>query len=136
MRYTAFVEGWALYCENLGDYTDNELFGKYMEEKLRAIRLVIDTGIHAFGWDKQKTKQFFVSNSLLPEEKIDIQIDRYIANPGQALGYKLGELFFNKYKEKWIQSGLDIKDYHSLILDNGVIPFKILEKKIKKVLEK
>ena len=132
LKNTAYVEGWALYCESLGDYTQEELFGKYMQEKLRAIRLVVDTGIHRFGWTKEQAMDYTTKNSLLPKAKIEKEIERYIAQPGQALGYKIGELFFKRKRNEWLAKGKNIKDYHKLILNNGILPLDTLEKIIDK----
>ena len=135
-KNTAYVEGWALYVESLGDYNDIELFGKYMEEKLRAIRLVIDTGIHYYGWSYEKALEYFSQNSLLPIDKIKKELERYIAMPAQALGYKLGELFFSRKQKEWLAKGLDIKEYHRIILEGGILSMTDLERNIDSVLNK
>lgn len=135
-RNTAFIEGWGLYVETLGDYNDYELFGKYMEEKLRAIRLVIDTGIHYYGWSYEKALEYFTQNSLLPLDKLKKELERYIAIPAQALGYKIGERFFLKKQREWIEKGLDIKLFHKVILDGGILSLEILEHNIDAAMKK
>ena len=107
-----------------------------MEEKLRAIRLVIDTGIHYYGWSYEKALEYFSQNSLLPIDKIKKELERYIAMPAQALGYKLGELFFSRKQKEWLAKGLDIKEYHRIILEGGILSMTDLERNIDSVLNK
>lgn len=134
-RNTAFIEGWGLYVETLGDYNDVELFGKYMEEKLRAIRLVIDTGIHYYGWSYEKALEYFTQNSLLPIDKLKKELERYIAQPAQAIGYKIGELFFLRKQREWMKSGLDIKLFHKVILEGGILSLDDVERNINRFIK-
>ena len=95
--YTAFVEGWALYAESLGDemgfYTDPySKFGQLTYEMWRAVRLVVDTGLHSMGWTRDQAIDFFRANAAKTEQDIIVEVDRYIVWPGQALGYKMGQL--------------------------------------------
>lgn len=121
-----YCEGWALYCENLGDYKTHEsYYGKLNMEMVRALRLVVDTGIHYYGWGFNKT--FKLMRNYLFESDIQIknQILRYTAIPSQALSYKIGEKIILQLKEKFKGN---IKQFHKKILENGQIPMSFLEK--------
>jgi uncharacterized protein (DUF885 family) len=125
--YTAYIEGWALYTETLGDYTDPyNYYGKLSYEMLRALRLVIDTGIHYYKWSFNKVLKYFKKHYNGSDTEIINEIHRYIANPGQALAYKIGELTIKKLRCNW--SG-DIKDFHQKILENGPMPMNLLIEK-------
>ncbi len=137
-RYTGYVEGWGLYSESLGEemgfYTDPySKFGQLTYEMWRAIRLVVDTGIHAKGWSRQQAIDFFKANAGKTEHDIVVEIDRYIVWPGQALAYKLGELKIKELRakaSKTLGARFDIRGFHDEILWNGALPLSILEKRI------
>ena len=125
--YTAFVEGWALYSESLGPELGLEKdpyskFGQLTYEMWRAIRLVIDTGIHSLGWSRQQAIDYFKANSAKTENDITVEVDRYIVWPGQALAYKSGELeikALRKYAEQELGPKFDIRAFHDQILSQG-----------------
>ncbi|MBP6012602.1 MAG: DUF885 domain-containing protein [Alphaproteobacteria bacterium] len=136
---TAYVEGWALYAEwlgrGLGMYKDPyQKFGHLNDEQLRAMRLVVDTGLHANGWSREKAINYMLDNSALSRTETVQEVDRYIANPGQALGYKVGQLTIKRLRaeaEKAMGQRFDLKAFHAQILDTGALPMDILEAKIK-----
>lgn len=133
--YTAYVEGWALYSELLGEemgfYTDPySKFGQLTYQMWRAVRLVVDTGMHALGWSRQQAIDFFRDNSAKTEQDIIVEIDRYIAWPGQALGYKIGELRIRGLREKAekaLGGKFDIRAFHDLLQSEGAVPLDLLE---------
>jgi uncharacterized protein (DUF885 family) len=135
---SAFGEGWGLYseylAEEMGIYTTPyEHFGKLSYEMWRACRLVIDTGIHAFGWSRDEAFNFMKLNTALSIHEINTEIDRYISWPGQALAYKIGELKIRSLREKVeIAKGVkfDIREFHELILEKGTVTLSILEKRV------
>ena len=137
--FTAFVEGWGLYSESLGEdmgfYTDPySKFGQLTYEMWRAIRLVVDTGMHSMGWSRQKAIDFFKANSAKTQHDIEVEIDRYIVWPGQALAYKIGELKLQElraYAEDTLGEQFDIRGFHDRVLEAGPIPLDILEQRIK-----
>ncbi|MFN2637651.1 MAG: DUF885 family protein [Gemmatimonadaceae bacterium] len=137
--YTAFVEGWALYSESLGPelglYQDPySKFGQLTYEMWRAIRLVIDTGIHSFGWSRQQAIDYFKSNSAKTEQDITQEVDRYIVWPGQALAYKSGELEIKglrKYAEQELGARFDIRAFHDEILSQGALPLDVLDTRMR-----
>jgi uncharacterized protein (DUF885 family) len=125
-NHIAYIEGWALYAESLGDYTDMYIYyGRLSYEMLRALRLVIDTGIHHYKWSYNKTLKYFKKYFNGSNTEIVNEIHRYIADPGQALAYKIGELTILDLRKKW--KG-DIKDFHKKILENGPTPINLLIK--------
>jgi uncharacterized protein (DUF885 family) len=136
--FTAFIEGWGLYAESLGAemglYDDlYAKFGQLSYEMWRAIRLVLDTGIHAKGWGRQQAIDFFRENSGKPEHDILVEVDRYIAWPGQALAYKIGELEFKQLRAKAaaaLGAKFDVRVFHDEVLSAGALPLKILEERI------
>lgn len=136
--YTAFVEGWGLYSESLGGemgfYKDPySKFGQLTYEMWRAIRLVVDTGIHGMGWSRQQAIDYFKENAAKTEHDIIVEVDRYIAWPGQALAYKIGELKIKELRAKAeiiLGENFDIRKFHDAVLENGAIPLEVLEEKI------
>ena len=137
--YTAFVEGWGLYSESLGEemgfYTDPyDKFGQLTYEIWRAVRLVTDTGMHALGWSRAQAIEYFKANSSKSEHDIVVEIDRYIVWPGQALAYKLGELKIKEmraYATKELGKKFDVRLFHDEVLRNGAVPLSVLESQIK-----
>ena len=137
--YSAYGEGWALYCESLGEelglYTDPyQYFGMLGAEMHRAIRLVVDPGLHTKGWTREKAIQYSIDNEAEPLETIESEIERYMANPGQALSYKIGQirlLELRAYAEKELGAQFDVKKFHNMILEPGCIPLKVLENQVK-----
>ena len=140
LRYTAFGEGWALYAERLGTEmkdvyrTPYDHFGRLSYEMWRAMRLVVDTGIHAKGWTRQQAVSFMLANSALTEKNVNSEVDRYIAWPGQATAYKIGELWIRRLRaqaEKELGAGFDLRAFHDTVLAEGSIPLPVLESRIK-----
>ena len=137
-RYTGYVEGWGLYSESLGEemgfYTDlYSKFGQLTYEMWRAIRLVVDTGIHAKGWSRQQAIDFFKANAGKTEHDITVEVDRYIVWPGQALAYKLGELKLKELRARAtaeLGNKFDIRSFHDEIVWNGALPLSILDRQI------
>ncbi|WP_417799629.1 DUF885 domain-containing protein [Tenacibaculum sp.] len=138
--YSAYGEGWALYTENLGKelglYTDPyQYFGMLGMEMHRAIRLVVDTGMHAKGWSREKAIQYSLDNEAEGKASIISEIERYMANPGQALSYKIGQLKIRELRakaKKELGDKFDIKEFHNQVLETGCIPLALLENKIDK----
>ncbi len=136
---TAFVEGWGLYSEFLGEemgiYRDPyEMFGRYSYEMWRACRLVADTGIHWLGWDIEKARRCFTENSALSTHNIQTELERYISWPGQALGYKIGELKFRalrKEAEAALGEKFNVRQFHDLLLLGGPLPMDVLEQRVR-----
>ena len=133
--YTAYIEGWALYAESLGSsmgfYTDPySTFGRLTYEIWRACRLVVDTGMHLFGWTRQEAIDYLKDNTAKTEQDIAVEVDRYIVWPGQALSYKIGELKIRELRAKAkaeLGSRFDLRRFHNAILDNGPLPLDVLE---------
>tara|TARA_B100000686_G_scaffold320945_1_gene373153 strand:- start:1087 stop:2628 length:1542 start_codon:yes stop_codon:yes gene_type:complete len=124
---TGYSEGWGLYCENLGDYKDNyEYYFKLQYEIQRSLRLIIDTGIHFFGWTYEKCFQLMRKHLTYPDEQIHNEIIRYMDQPGQAITYKLGEKAFLYVRETLLRKGYNIKDIHQIMLDIGPCPIEFL----------
>jgi uncharacterized protein (DUF885 family) len=135
---TAYVEGWALYAETLwkelGVESDPyQRMGGLNDEMLRAMRLVVDTGIHAKGWTRDQAIKYMTDNSPMPFSDATAEVERYIANPGQALAYKTGALTIQRLKRKaQVELGakFDPRAFHAAVLDTGALPMTVLEKKI------
>ena len=133
-----FVEGWALYAESLGKelglYEDPiQYFGMLSMEMHRAIRLVVDTGIHSKGWTREQAIQYSLENEAASEESIITEIERYMATPGQALSYKMGQIKIRELRAKAEQElgeNFDIRAFHNQILNSGSLPLVLLEEKI------
>lgn len=136
--YTAFEEGWALYAEYLGIemglFTDPyQYFGKLSDEMLRAMRLVVDTGLHSKGWSREQAIQYMKDNSPMAESDIVAEVERYMAIPGQALSYKVGQLKILALRaraEKALGDKFDLKAFHDQILTSGSLPMEVMENKI------
>ncbi|HZF44013.1 MAG TPA: DUF885 domain-containing protein [Sphingomonadaceae bacterium] len=135
---TAFVEGWALYAEKLGPelglFTDPyQRFGHYDDEMLRAMRLVVDTGLHAKGWTRDRAIDYMLANSAMGRTDATSEVERYIAIPSQALAYKIGQLKILELRAKAraaLGQRFDIRGFHAQVLDTGALPLPVLEKKI------
>lgn len=141
--HTAYMEGWGLYCEFLGEemglYQDPyDLFGRLSTEILRACRLVVDTGMHAFGWSRQQAVDFMVENTAMSFHNVNTEIDRYIIWPGQACAYKVGEIKIRELRRKAEQKlgdKFDIKDYHQVFLSAGPMGLDTLEEAVDEYIE-
>ena len=135
---SAYVEGWGLYAETLGRelgvYTDPYQYFGYLDSQLfRAIRLVVDTGIHSKGWTRDRTIQYILDNSSRGRSNATAETERYIANPGQALAYKIGQLKISELRaraEKALGPKFDIRDFHTQVLMSGALPLAVLERKV------
>ncbi len=138
-EHTAYVEGWALYTESLGDrlglYKDPySRFGQLTYDMWRAVRLVVDTGIHAKHWTRQQAIDYFKANAAKTEADIINEVDRYISWPGQALAYKIGQLRILELRaeaERQLGAKFDIRDFHDEVLKNGAVPLDVLEKQVR-----
>ena len=130
--YTCYSEGWGLYCEGLLETNNNyELFWKYIYNLHRSIRLIIDTGIHYYKWSFDKSFYFMKQYLPLSDEQIKNEIYRYISDPGQAITYKIGELFILDLRQKYFKKyGENYKDFHKFFLDIGPCPLNIVEEKL------
>jgi uncharacterized protein (DUF885 family) len=135
---TAFVEGWGLYSEFLGEemgiYRDPyERFGRYSYEMWRACRLVADTGIHWLGWDIEQARRCFTENSALATHNIQTELERYISWPGQALAYKIGELRFRSLRreaEQALGEHFNVRKFHDELLLSGALPLDVVSKRV------
>ncbi|HTP53460.1 MAG TPA: DUF885 domain-containing protein [Thermoplasmata archaeon] len=136
--YGAFVEGWGLYAESLGEelglYTDPySKFGQLTFDMWRSIRLVVDTGMHALGWSRDRAVQFFRDHTGKSDLDIGVEVDRYIVWPGQALGYKIGQLKFRELRtlaEQRLGERFDVRAFHDIALAEGALPLALLERRV------
>jgi len=134
----AFSEGWGLYAESLGKdlgvYTDPYSYFGYLQNELwRAIRLVVDTGLHSKGWTREQVIQYMLANSAESETQSTAEAERYMAIPGQALAYKIGELKIKELRaraEKELGPKFDVREFHAEVLKDGSVPLEVLEGKI------
>jgi uncharacterized protein (DUF885 family) len=135
---TAYSEGWGLYAESLGPelgmFEDPwQLFGHLDMEMLRAVRLVVDTGLHALQWPRQRAIDYMLANTSMAPRDVEVEIDRYIAQPGQACAYKAGELKLQELRARaaaGLGAGFDIRAFHGQVLDTGALPLAVLEAKV------
>ncbi|MEO1042209.1 MAG: DUF885 domain-containing protein [Pseudomonadota bacterium] len=141
--FTAFVEGWGLYSERLGlevgfYETPEDNFGRLSYEMWRACRLVVDTGLHAKGWSRQRAINFMLDNTGLSENNITREVDRYITWPGQAVAYKIGELKIRELRkraEDALGTDFDVRLFHDVVLGSGSIPLSVLENHVDAFIE-
>jgi uncharacterized protein (DUF885 family) len=136
--YTAFIEGWGLYAESLGDemgfYKDPySKYGQLSYEMWRAVRLVVDTGIHFKGWTRQQAVDYFLATMPKTPLESEVEVDRYITWPAQALAYKVGQLKFRELREKAkaeLGESFDVREYHDQVLGHGALPLDVLQKSV------
>jgi len=142
--FTAFVEGWGLYSERLGlesgfyqdPYSD---FGRLSYEMWRALRLVVDTGMHYFGWSRQRAIDYMAENSALTMRNIEAEVDRYISWPGQAVAYKTGELKIRELRDfatKELGAKFDVREFHDVVLWSGAVPLDVLDANVRAWVQK
>jgi uncharacterized protein (DUF885 family) len=135
---TAYAEGWALYAESIGRelglFTDPyQWYGRLSDEMLRAMRLVVDTGLHAKGWSREQAIRYMLDNSSMAESDVVAEVERYIVWPGQALGYKVGQLRISAMRaraERELGARFDVRDFHDQVLKDGALPLDVLEAKL------
>jgi len=133
--FTAYTEGWGLYAETLGDelgvFRDPyERYGSLNWELWRAIRLVLDTGIHHHRWSRERAIRYFMENGLLSEHDATKEVERYFNNPGQATSYMIGQLKILELRDRAraaLGNRFDIRDFHAVVLENGSVPLDVLE---------
>jgi uncharacterized protein (DUF885 family) len=136
--YVAYDEGWALYCESIGKelgmFTDPyQYYGRLSDEMLRAMRLVVDTGLHTRNWTREQSIKYMLDNSSMAPSDAEAEVERYIAIPGQALGYKIGQLRIRELRNKAqaaLGSRFDVREFHGVVLRDGSLPLEVLEAKI------
>jgi uncharacterized protein (DUF885 family) len=137
-EFSVYSEGWALYSEKLasemGQFKDpyND-FGRLTAEMWRAIRLVVDTGLHAKGWTQQQAEQFFFDNSAIPANAVRSEVRRYLTSPGQAVSYKIGMLKILELRsraEEALGEQFDIRNFHDVLLGGGALPMPLLEARV------
>src|SRR6185312_14867709 len=133
---TAYAEGWALYAESLGQemgfYKDPySLYGHYSDEMLRAVRLVVDTGMHAEGWSREKALEYYRSKMPVSDIESENEINRYVVWPGQALAYKVGQMKIRELRTRAqaaLGDAFDVRSFHDVVLLQGALPMNELEK--------
>jgi uncharacterized protein (DUF885 family) len=138
LRYSACLEGWALYCERLGEEmgfydTPEKRYGRLEMEMWRAVRLVVDTGIHAKGWTRERGIAFFEEHMAMPRSTMEAEVDRYIGWPGQALAYQIGNLRFSAIRlkaEAELADDFDIRRFHDALMAAGPVTLPVLEELI------
>ena len=136
--YVSYAEGWALYAESIGKelgvFTDPyQWYGRLSDEMLRAMRLVVDTGLHSKGWTREQAIQYMLDNSSMAESDVTAEVERYIVWPGQALGYKLGQLHISALRARaqaQLGAAFDVREFHSQVLRDGAVPMDVLTAKI------
>ncbi len=136
--YVAYQEGWALYAESIGKelgmFSDPyQYYGRLADEQLRAMRLVVDTGLHTRNWTREQSIKYMLDNSSMAPSDAEAEVERYIAIPGQALGYKIGQLRIRELRNKAqaaLGSRFDVREFHSVVLRDGSLPLSVLEAKI------
>jgi uncharacterized protein (DUF885 family) len=141
--YVAYTEGWALYAESLGKelglFSDPyQYYGRLSDEMLRAMRLVVDTGLHALGWSREQAIDYMLENSSMARSDVVAEVERYIASPGQALGYKIGQLRISAMRaraEQALGEHFDVRAFHSVILRDGSLPMDVLDAKVDRWIE-
>jgi uncharacterized protein (DUF885 family) len=141
--YTAYTEGWALYCESIGKelglFSDPyQYYGRLNDEMLRAMRLVVDTGLHARGWSREQAIRYMLEHSTMAGSDATAEVERYIAFPGQALGYKIGQLRISAMRARAqdaLGPNFDVKAFHSVVLRDGSVPIEVLEAKVDRWIE-
>jgi uncharacterized protein (DUF885 family) len=137
-NYVSYAEGWALYAESIGKelglFTDPyQWYGRLSDEMLRAMRLVVDTGLHAKGWSREQAIRYMLDNSSMAESDVTAEVERYMVWPGQALGYKLGQLHISALRARAqvaLGTRFDVREFHSQVLRDGAVPMDVLTKKI------
>ncbi len=137
--YVAYSEGWALYAESIGKelglFTDPyQWYGRLSDEQLRAMRLVVDTGLHNKGWTRQQAIDYMLANSSMAESDVVAEVERYIVSPGQALGYKIGQLEISKLRreaERALGPRFDVKKFHRVLLIDGPLPMSVLGNQVR-----
>jgi uncharacterized protein (DUF885 family) len=135
---SAYMEGWALYVESLGK--DLGLYGdpyQYMralsDGMLRAVRLVVDPGLHTKGWTREQAIKYMLDHTPMSEQEVESEIERYMASPGQALSYKIGELKIKELRDKYTKqlgSAFNVAAFHDEVLKDGAVPLDVLERKM------
>ena len=136
-QYTAYTEGWGLYAEKLGKevglYQDPySEYGRLEADIWRAVRLVVDTGVHSQHWTRDQMVDYFHAHSAVPETDVQAEVDRYIAWPAQALGYKVGQLKLLELRDKAqkaLGSRFDLRAFHDQVLDSGALPLDVLDER-------
>jgi len=142
--HSAYIEGWGLYSEYLGEelhlYKDDyALFGRLSMEICRACRLVVDTGIHALGWTREQAIDFMMQNSALSFHNVEAEVNRYITWPGQACAYKIGEIKIRELRELASQElgeNFSLRIFHDVVLSTGPVPLNLLKTVVQKFIDK